>query len=364
LRKSPRGSYEYNAAGFPTRRKSPAGSWDLRYDPLGRMTEARGSDGTSVVCGYDPLFRRRTKTTAAGTRKSCWAGDALFQEQLADGTLIRYIVHPVDWRPLAFAVGPAWYYVVTDQHGQATDVIRADNHQIVWSETPLGFRSEPEQASEALPFAIRALGQQFDPETGMVYQRARYYEPREGRFLSPDPIGLMGGWNLYRFCLNQPLRFVDPLGLTCPSMSQADCDDLLNDISGQATELDERFDEMKNPDHILPWDGSPPVWVTYGVTRGTYSAPHTAADGTPIAAGEKSSGSVESHLKQYNDVQKGMNRNLQKYNEGGCYQYHQNDPAARATLDNAGNWSSKRPELPSYPEASMPDNCIKLLLFP
>jgi RHS repeat-associated protein len=56
-------------------------------------------------------------------------------------------------------------------------------------------------------------GREWDPETGLYYYRARYYDPKGGRFLSDDPIGLGGGLNLYAYVANNPVAFVDPFGL-------------------------------------------------------------------------------------------------------------------------------------------------------
>ncbi|HAE6952199.1 TPA_asm: RHS repeat-associated core domain-containing protein, partial [Salmonella enterica subsp. enterica serovar Infantis] len=54
--------------------------------------------------------------------------------------------------------------------------------------------------------------QQYDEETGLYYNRYRYYNPEQGRYISQDPIGLRGGWNLYAYPLN-PVTNTDPLGL-------------------------------------------------------------------------------------------------------------------------------------------------------
>jgi len=53
----------------------------------------------------------------------------------------------------------------------------------------------------------------WDEETGIYYYRARYYDPTIGRFLSQDPLGMVDGPNLYAYVLNNPINFVDPLGL-------------------------------------------------------------------------------------------------------------------------------------------------------
>ncbi|MDK9606074.1 RHS repeat-associated core domain-containing protein, partial [Lelliottia sp. V104_15] len=49
-------------------------------------------------------------------------------------------------------------------------------------------------------------------ETGLYYNRHRYYDPRQGRYITQDPIGLAGGWNGYTYPLN-PVTDFDPLGL-------------------------------------------------------------------------------------------------------------------------------------------------------
>ncbi|MFS2168165.1 RHS repeat-associated core domain-containing protein, partial [Variovorax sp. Varisp62] len=59
---------------------------------------------------------------------------------------------------------------------------------------------------------IRFQGQYFDEETGLHYNRYRYYDPQAGRFVSKDPIGLVGGVNLHGFVPN-PVEWIDPLGL-------------------------------------------------------------------------------------------------------------------------------------------------------
>lgn len=69
-----------------------------------------------------------------------------------------------------------------------------------------------------LIFALLALSpyaqaQYFDSETGLHYNGARYYEPKTGRYLSSDPIGLRGGLNTYVYAGNNPLRYIDPFGL-------------------------------------------------------------------------------------------------------------------------------------------------------
>ena len=60
---------------------------------------------------------------------------------------------------------------------------------------------------------IRFQGQYHDIETGLHYNRFRYYDADCGRFISLDPIGLAGGNNLYQYAAN-PVEWIDPLGLS------------------------------------------------------------------------------------------------------------------------------------------------------
>jgi RHS repeat-associated protein len=57
-------------------------------------------------------------------------------------------------------------------------------------------------------------GREWDKELGLYYYRARYYDPKAGRFISKDPIGFAGGdVNLYRYVGNDSVNWVDPSGL-------------------------------------------------------------------------------------------------------------------------------------------------------
>ncbi len=70
--------------------------------------------------------------------------------------------------------------------------------------------------SETISNNIRFQGQYFDQETGLHYNRYRYYLPYVGHFISKDPIGLLGGDNVYAYAPN-PVGWIDPLGLNSKS---------------------------------------------------------------------------------------------------------------------------------------------------
>ena len=70
-----------------------------------------------------------------------------------------------------------------------------------------------ETSAQHLQQSLRLPGQQYDEESGLYYNRNRYYDPLQGRYITQDPIGLKGGWNLYAYPLN-PVQRGDPLGLS------------------------------------------------------------------------------------------------------------------------------------------------------
>ena len=97
--------------------------------------------------------------------------------------------------------------------------------QIAWSAQYKAWGEVTEQRSEwarqkGLTNPIRFQGQYHDHETGLHYNRYRYYDPRVGRFVSKDPISYAGGLNLYAYAPN-PVEWVDALGLSKRSLPSA-----------------------------------------------------------------------------------------------------------------------------------------------
>lgn len=88
--------------------------------------------------------------------------------------------------------------------------------------------------SDALSFLF--TGREADG-VGLYYFRARYYDPVLARFISEDPLGLLGGLNLYTYGAGSPLNLIDPLGLAAAGSANYQ---LICDFVGSTTRMPRR----------------------------------------------------------------------------------------------------------------------------
>ena len=103
------------------------------------------------------------------------------------------------------------YYYHNDHLGTPR-VLTDNNASVVWSALYTAF-GQAQISVETVTNPHRLPGQYYDPETGLHYNYHRYYNPNTGRYLTPDPIGLEGGVNLYGYVGNDPINKKDPSGL-------------------------------------------------------------------------------------------------------------------------------------------------------
>ncbi|MFH2049758.1 MAG: RHS repeat-associated core domain-containing protein [bacterium] len=103
------------------------------------------------------------------------------------------------------------YYYINDHLG-TPQVVMDVFGDVVWkaNQEPFG---EVSADVETVENNFRFPGQYFDSETGLHYNWNRYYDPATGRYLTPDPIGLAGGLNLYKYAGANPVNMIDPEGL-------------------------------------------------------------------------------------------------------------------------------------------------------
>ena len=105
------------------------------------------------------------------------------------------------------------YYFHTDQIGTPLEMTDREG-QIVWQATYKAWGALETLTVNEVEQNLRFQGQYFDDETGLHYNTFRYYDPEVGRFITQDPIGLSGSFNLYSYAPNA-IGWIDPLGWTC-----------------------------------------------------------------------------------------------------------------------------------------------------
>ncbi|QGU88097.1 HNH/endonuclease VII fold putative polymorphic toxin [Erwinia sorbitola] len=204
--------YEYDAFGRRIRKFEviPGGGADERRLPL---TPHAGEDAASArgearrTAGYDYF----------------WCGEQMVEETplYADGTpaddgRIRWLYQPGAVSPFARYERGRLHYVVSDHLGSVRELLSEEGKAVwfarstTWGRSRLwGFAANDEVRAGC---QWRFPGQYEDDESGLHYNRFRYYDPDTAQYISPDPIGLAGGINLYAYVKN-PLTWIDPLGL-------------------------------------------------------------------------------------------------------------------------------------------------------
>ncbi|SET59057.1 RHS repeat-associated core domain-containing protein, partial [Thorsellia anophelis] len=154
---------------------------------------------------------------------------------------------------------------------------------------------------------LRFPGQYLDNESGLHYNRHRYYDPNTAQYLTPDPIGLAGGFNPYGYVHN-PTGWIDPLGLAeanCYSIQKLESKGFIDVEVTKNGGLDYSKSNAlyNNPNRLKP-DGTPTESIVQIKLTGDYQADELAANlrgfgqkSTPSLNGERY---VWHHLDDYN----------------------------------------------------------------
>ncbi|WP_238392806.1 toxin C-terminal domain-containing protein [Buttiauxella sp. 3AFRM03] len=197
--------------------------WRYRWDARSQLTALETPDGERWEYRYDPSGRRISKRCTNRQKTGYdfhWNGDQLTEEipVYAGGTpayddSIRWIYEPGSFTPLARYEKGQLHYAVTDTVGRIQELLTEDG-TIVWRGKQQLWGREESANDDNLSCRLRFPGQYEDTESGLHYNRSRYYDSETGQYISADPIGLAGGVNPYGYVHN-PLGWIDPLGLAC-----------------------------------------------------------------------------------------------------------------------------------------------------
>jgi RHS repeat-associated protein len=203
--------YEHDADGQIIAKVLPAGGrWSYAWDHAGQLEAVVRPDGQRVTFVYDGLGRRVEKAFGGRVTRYVWDGDVLVHELREGEALITWEFEPGGFALLAKVEGKQRFGAVTDHLGTPL-VLFDEAGEVAWrGELDLFGVAQVTVARTICPW--RWPGQYEDEETGLYYNRFRYYDPETGRYLSQDPLGLGGGLAAYGYAPD-PWMFIDPLGL-------------------------------------------------------------------------------------------------------------------------------------------------------
>ncbi|WP_437288310.1 RHS repeat-associated core domain-containing protein [Sorangium sp. So ce406] len=200
--------------------------WRYTWGPWRMLTAVELPDGRRVEFTYDAFARRVAKRVVEQGKVSSvthWVWDRLGpvheihrRPGAEEPQTVTYLYEDHD-RDLPIAQRettspPGWTYYVGDINETPEDLVDGAGRRVGRMRRWTFGAAIPAQGSRAsTPF--RFPGQYADEETGLHYNRCRYYDPMTGRYISPDPIGVEGGLNLYQYGPN-PIGWFDPMGWT------------------------------------------------------------------------------------------------------------------------------------------------------
>jgi RHS repeat-associated protein len=151
-----------------------------------------------------------SKKTDGVVTRFYWDGDALLGDVTGDDTR-EWVYYPGSFEPLVMVRNEKFYLYHNEPNGCPSRLLD-ESGKIVWAARYDAWGKVKKLLVDEVDQPLRLQGQYFDRETGLYYNRFRYYEPIIGTFISQDQLGLAAGENVYGFGSNAQ-TWVDPLGL-------------------------------------------------------------------------------------------------------------------------------------------------------
>ena len=233
--------------GNTTQKVEGADTWAYTWSAENQLTRVTKNGAEVARFAYDPLGRRVEKVAGGVTTTFAYDGEDILRESRG-ATTLKYVHGPGIDEPLAkedasgalssfHADGLGSVVKTTNASGAVSSTLRYNAFGVLETGSPS-------------PFGFTA--REFDSETGLLYLRARYLDPRLGRFLSEDPIAFFGGINFYRYVNNNPVNLRDPFGLA-PEEKQCCASEEEPEIRRSMEKINRRLDNLKkNGTALLP----------------------------------------------------------------------------------------------------------------
>lgn len=204
-------TYAYDDNGNRTSETGPDGSTTYSWDARNRLQSVMSPDGVSTTFTYDfqdNLISRKTTSPGVNVTENFLLDDLtnVVRQDGPGGQLSILTGRGIDQHLAVIRNGQAEFGLTDALNSTVAKTDGAGEIKGRHFYEPYG---ETTVAGDAYPFQFTGRV----PEGNLYYQRSRFYDPRAGRFISEDTLGIAGGdVNLYRYGLNNPALFIDPHG--------------------------------------------------------------------------------------------------------------------------------------------------------
>ena len=194
------------------------------YDAFNRNTKVETFNGNIQINRYDAEDLRHEMEENGKLVTFIFRGDEIVTEETQEDK-IRYI------RTNSLLASDAesartYYHYASDEMGSITHVVDSETEEVL-NHYEYDAWGNLTTCDEKVPNRFKFNGQQYDPITQQYYLRARYYNPVIGRFTQEDNYNV-DGLNLYAYCRNNPVSYVDPSGNICGRRASILMDKVLN----------------------------------------------------------------------------------------------------------------------------------------
>ena len=208
LQSLPGATFTYDPNGNMGTKVDATGSWTYEWNAENQLTRVLKNSAEVARYAYDPIGRRVEKVAGGVTTTSLYDGEDILRQTVGTNATT-YIHGPGIDEPLASETAAGVRtYLHSDGLGS---IVKTTNSSGAVASTFKYNAFGVLESGAPSPYAF--TGREWEPESGLYYYRARYYDPKIGRFISEDPIGLDGGGNRYLYVENSPGNYVDPDGL-------------------------------------------------------------------------------------------------------------------------------------------------------
>ena len=202
-------TYDYDLNGSMIEKNAGGVVTKFFYNVEDRLERVEGGAGNVIASYYyDPFGRRLWKDVYGVRTHFHYSDEGLVGEYDTAGAAIKtYGYKPGStWStdPVFMKVGSEYYFYHNDHLGTPQKMTSV-NGAVVWSSKYDSF-GKATIGVETVQNNLRFAGQHEDVETGLHYNWYQYYDPSTGRYLTPDPIGLVGGVNLFAYVQNNPVQ--------------------------------------------------------------------------------------------------------------------------------------------------------------